>query len=258
MLYSIADATLSHQLETLTHWMLKIAFKTDGSKMYTLVDDGKVREYDLSASWSIKTASYLQLLDVTPEESIPKGFHFKPDGTKMYVVGWDVGDVTEYDLSVAWDVSSAVPLQTFSVATEDDKPYAITFRPDGTRMFILGDTHSIIYEYNIGVAWDISSASLIVQFSDVAGYTGLTFRPDGTRMYLSNVIIEPEAVEYSLSRAWDVESAVYVQTYPHLTSSGAVDIKFNNDGSILYIAEHGDEINEYGLTTSKSRVRKSS
>lgn len=258
MLYSITDATLSHQFDTLTSWMLKIAFKTDGSKMYTLVDDGKVREYDLSSNWSIKTASHLQSLDVTPEESKPRGFHFKPDGAKMYVVGEDGMDVTEYDLSVAWDISSAVPLQTFSVATDDNKPYAITFKPDGTRMYIIGVAHETIYEYNIGVAWDISSASLIVKFSDFNGLTGLTFKPDGTRMYLSNVMIEPDVVEYSLSRTWDVESAVYVQTYPHLTSSGAADIKFNNDGSILYIAEYITEINEYGLTTSKSRVRKSS
>jgi hypothetical protein len=40
----------------------------------------------------------------------------------MYVIGSTGDDVNEYDLSSAWDVSSASFLQTKSVAAQDTNP----------------------------------------------------------------------------------------------------------------------------------------
>ncbi len=43
----------------------------------------------------------------------------------MYVIGYAGDDVNEYDLSTAWDVTSASYLQNFSVAAQEATPQSI-------------------------------------------------------------------------------------------------------------------------------------
>jgi hypothetical protein len=91
--------------------------------MYIIGSTGDdVNEYDLSTAWDISTASYLQNFSVSAQESGPSGVFFKPDGLKMYVIGFSGDDVNEYNLSTAWDVTTASYLQNFSVAAQEYIP----------------------------------------------------------------------------------------------------------------------------------------
>jgi len=163
-------------------------FKPDGTKMYVMgVSGDDVNEYDLSSAWDISTASYLQNFSVASEEAAPQGIFFKPDGTKMYVVGADGDEVNEYDLSTAWDISSASYLQNFSVSAQDLNPLGLFFKPDGTKMYVVGNSGNDINEYNLSTAWDVSSASYLQNFSvsaQDATPQGIFFEPDGTKMYV--------------------------------------------------------------------------
>jgi DNA-binding beta-propeller fold protein YncE len=163
-------------------------FKPDGLKMYVVgVSGDDVNEYDLSTAWDISSASYLQNFSVSAEESSPQGLFFKPDGTKMYVVGNSGDDVNEYDLSTAWDISSASYLQNFSVSGQDTNPHGLFFKPDGTKMYVAGNSGNDINEYNLSTAWDISSASYLQNFgvgAQDATPQGVFFKPDGTKMYV--------------------------------------------------------------------------
>ncbi len=119
--------------------------------MYIVGRDGdEVNEYNLSTAWNISTASYLQVFSVSAQELTPRGIFFKPDGLKMYITGDTGDDVNEYDLSTAWDVSSASYLQNFSVAAQENSPTGIFFKPDGTKMYILGNGGDDVNEYSIG------------------------------------------------------------------------------------------------------------
>jgi len=163
-------------------------FKPDGTKMYVVGSVGDdVNEYDLSSAWDISSASYLQNFSVSAQETNPEGLFFKPDGTKMYVVGTSGDAVNEYDLSSAWDVSSASYLQNFSVSAQDTGPAGLFFKPDGTKMYIVGQVGDNVNEYDLSSAWDISSASYLQNFSVSAqetGSQGVFFKPDGTKMYV--------------------------------------------------------------------------
>ena len=165
-----------------------IFFKSDGTKMYVIGATGDdVNEYDLSTAWDVTSASYLQNFSVAAQETTPQGIFFKPDGTKMYVIGQTGDDVNEYDLSTAWDVSSASYLQNFSVAAQEAIPSGIFFKPDGTKMYVLGYSGYDVNEYDLSTAWDVTSASYLQNFSVSAqetGPTGLFFKPDGTKMYV--------------------------------------------------------------------------
>lgn len=88
-----------------------------------------------------------QRLSVTSEDTSPTGLAFKPDGTKMYVLGSGSDAVYQYTLSTPWDLSTAsYDSVSFSV-TEDGSPEAIAFSPAGSRLYVLGSDTDTVYQY---------------------------------------------------------------------------------------------------------------
>ena len=124
-----------------------VFFKPDGTKMYVIGGPQDViNEYTLSTAWLVSTASYVQNFSVATEESSPRDAFFKPDGTKMYIVGDGGDEVNEYDLATAWNISTASHVQSFSVAAQETIPNALFFKPDGTKMFVLGSASDDVIE----------------------------------------------------------------------------------------------------------------
>ena len=82
-----------------------LAFNTDGTKMFvvgTLGDD--VNEYTLSTGFDVSTASFVDSFSVSSQEAVPVGLAFNTDGTKMFVVGHEGDDVTEYSLTTPFSL----------------------------------------------------------------------------------------------------------------------------------------------------------
>ena len=82
----------------------------------------------------------------------------------MYVTGTTNDAVNEYDLSTAWDISTASYSQNFSVVSQDTLSNDVFFKPDGTAMYIVGGVSDNIFEYSLSTAWDVSTASYIARF----------------------------------------------------------------------------------------------
>jgi len=239
--YDLANAVYDNVSYTVTTGPNGLFFKPDGTRVYVIgFSDDAIREYSLSTAWDISTASYVQVFSVATRELFPQGLFFKPDGTKMYVVGSVGDDVNEYDLSTAWDISTATYLQLFSVATQETAPSDLFFKPDGTKMYVLGYTGDDVNEYDLSTAWDVSTATYLQNFSVAAQDThpnGLFFKPDGTAMYVvgtGNVV--DEVNEYALSTAWDVSTASYVQEFS-LTMAGPQGLFFKPDGTKMYVID---------------------
>ena len=114
----------------------------------------------------IANASYDSVsLDVSGEDGLGHDIFFKPDGTKVYLLGTQGDDVNEYSLSTAWDLSTASYSQNFSVQTQETNPCGIFFKPDGSKMYIIGTSGDDVNEYNLSTLWDISTASYSQVFS---------------------------------------------------------------------------------------------
>jgi DNA-binding beta-propeller fold protein YncE len=230
-------------------------FKPDGTKMYVIGQVGdSVYEYDLSTAWVTGTASFLQLFSVAAQEANPTGIFFKPDGLKMYIVGAGGDEVNEYDLSTAWDISTASFLQLFSVAAQEITPQGLFFKPDGTKMYVVGSTGDDVNEYDLSTAWDISTASFLQRRSVAAQEIvpqGLFFKPDGLKMYVIGQVGD-DVNEYDLSTAWDISTAVFLQSF----SVAAQEINpqglfFKPDGTKMYVVgASGDAVHEYDLSTA--------
>ena len=232
-----------------------VFFKPDGLKMYILsnfVDE--VNEYDLSTAWDVTSATFLQFFSVTAQDTNPAGIFFKPDGTKMYISGMTGDDINEYNLSTAWDISTAVYSQAFSVSSQDASPAGITFKPDGLKMYMAGNSSGKINEYDLSTAWDISTASFLQLFTVISGTRGIFFKSDGLTVYITATDYSGVVVPYSLSTAWDISTATQgTMLGVNAQDSYPSGVFFRPEGYEMYITgQIGADISEFDIGTPTS------
>ena len=111
--YDLRNATFVRKLDVSANASSAagVFFKPDGLKMFVCDYSGdRALEYTLTTAWDISTASYSQQFSFASQAGDKNSFTFKPDGTKLYALTFSYSDdaVYEYDLSTAWDLSSAV------------------------------------------------------------------------------------------------------------------------------------------------------
>jgi DNA-binding beta-propeller fold protein YncE len=208
-----------------------------------------------SNAWDVAYTVYANnSFSVNAQDTAPVGVFFKPDGSKMYISGATGDDVNEYNLSTPWDVSSASYLQNFSVQPQDSSPVDVFFKPDGTKMYVAGNSGDDVNEYDLSTPWDVSAASYLQNFSlalQTVNPTGVAFKPDGTKMYVTATTIPASVYEYSLSSAWDISTSSYVQSFNVSSQeAGPRNVAFKPDGTKMYVnGSSGNDVNEYSLST---------
>jgi hypothetical protein len=209
--------------------------------------------------YNLAVASYDNVsFSVGTQETLPMGLFFKPDGTKVYIIGQSSDTVFQYSLSTAWDVSTAsYDSVSFSVSSQESYPSQIYFKPDGTKFYVIGFGANSVFQYGLSTAWDLSTASYdSVSFSvssQTTAANGLAFKPDGTKFYVCDFTgVAGKVYEYSLSTAWDLSTASYVSNSGNLTQEGvAAEIIFNPDGTKLWLGGPiQDKVFQYSLSTA--------
>ena len=111
-----------------------------------------VYQYTLSTGFDLSTASYDSVsFSVTSQDTVPASIAFNTDGTKMYIVGSNSDTVYQYTLSTGFDLSTAsYDSVSFSASSEVITPLDIAFKPDGTKMYIMGKSYASVYQYSTG------------------------------------------------------------------------------------------------------------
>ena len=215
--------------------------KDDGTKMYATANGvDAVFEWDLTRAYDVSSASYVQSFNTNSYETNNRSVTFKPDGSKMYTIGYQADDVTQYDLSDSWNVASASYVTEFSVKTEEANPDAVEFKTDGTKMFVTGSSGDDINEYDLSTAWDISTASFSQASSSMGGTEtapkGMAFKPDGTSVWVTG--INSDSVDrYNFSSAWDVSTMSYGNE-DIVIGFNPESIWFKSDGSAFYTIQN--------------------
>ena len=227
-------------------------FKSDGSKMYVVGDTGNsVYQYSTGTATTLdlSTGNYFSH---TPSVNTLFAFSNPPAsgtaaGFALALTGANAAET--YDLANAsYDSVSS------SYKSQEEQGTDIFFKPDGTVLYIMGETGDDINQYSLSTAWDISTASYVQNFSVASQETsprGLFFKTDGTKMYVCGISGD-DVNEYSLSTAWDISTASYVQNFSvsaQETAPGA--IFFKPDGTKMFIGGAiGDDVNEYSLSSA--------
>lgn len=220
---------------------VSVFFNPPGLKMYVL-DFGTqhLDEYNLTTPFDITTASFSTLfLDVGLQDNLTNDFRFRQDGLKLYTIGSQNGRVYEWNLTTAFDVTSATISQNFIVSGQDPAPFGVAFRPDGKKMYVVGNTNTSIFEYDLTIPWDVTSASFSSKSFNVATQdndpTHLHFRPDGTRMYLVGTQND-KVYDYDLSTPWDITSAIFSESLDVTAQvSDPRGIFLSTDNTKLYV-----------------------
>lgn len=240
--YDLANASYSNKminLSTTAQDMEGIFFKPDGLTFYALTrkNADSVKQYSLTTAWDISTCSTTAThsFDVSSENNSSEGLFFKPDGTKMYVAGYVPSSfVYEYDLSTAWDLSTASYNSVSVDVSADAAPYDVIFKPDGTKMYLADSNY--VEEYALSTAWDITSATHTVRssaFSTIGGNTNVTalaFNADGSKMFAGSAT-GGRISEYDLTTAYDV-STLQTSTVDYYVTSA--DASFTDIGAIFF------------------------
>ena len=230
---------------------------------YTISNAGDVQSFQLEVTggnaieyYDLTDASYDSVsVSVNTQDASMSGIFFKPDGTKMFTVGYAGDKVYEYSLSSAWDITTASFVQNFSVATQETAPVGLAFKTDGTEMYVLGQVGDDVNQYTLSTAWDISTASYTRAKSISAQETtpeDIRFKPDGTKMYVCGSSTNAKISEYTLSTAWDISTASYTTTI-NLSTQGSnpKGFDFNDDGTrLITVVDSGDSMYQYTLSTA--------
>lgn len=222
---------------------------------YQLSDDeSSILSADLT---SVKTFS------VSPTETTPTDIAFSSDGTKMYTLGDTGNGIDEWALSTAWDVTTASWTAFTSTSSQDTIPNAFFFKPDGTRLWVLGDTNDRIYEYDLSTAWDITTLTYNNNNSTLSGGAAnsqlnpeaMTWSSDGL-----SIIVYSNYLRYlnkfTVSSAWSLtgfslnSQSNSISSY--ITSTGATaGIAYNSDGTRLTMVDSStDTVSEFEPTSA--------
>ena len=118
----------------------------------------------------------------------------------------------------------------------------LTFSPDGKNVYVLSANPDGVFQYKMGTAWDITTASLSGQITG-SGFDGfpvaLDFSSDGTKMFSSGNSSNRIAV-HNLSTPWDIKTANY-SIYGIIDSSivdSVSDLQFYTNGQNILISDY--------------------
>ena len=219
--------------------MQGLTFKPDGYKAYFVgATNDKVYEHNLSTPWDITTATYLQNVSISAQDTSPTDLEFGNDGGYMYIVGSQKDNINRYTLSTAWNVQTATFNQTFNVAPYEINPGGLSFDTTGSNVYILGGTSNKVFQFNLATAWSLATASYLQNVSTVSQETNSTdlhFKSDGTRFYITGVDND-KIHQYDLSTAWNVTTSTYTgNTYIGMLENTPTYISLDTTGTILYI-----------------------
>ena len=202
-----------------------------------------ITQYSLSTPFDISTAtksSSTQLVgDGVPQMRLPHAIEFKSDGTKIFVTtNKDPTSVYQYKLTTPWDTSSLEYEIRFQVDLDgsgnEDQVRALTFKPDGTRMFIGGRDLHKIREYILSTPFDLTSGvsvgSLSASLEDADNnMRNIQFNSDGTILYIGGNE-NNNMNKYILSTPWDITTLSSTPTSYDLGS------RFSNMRGFIFAA----------------------
>ena len=194
--YDISTASYLAEFSVATQeWVATgMAFKTDGTKMYVIgqtnpsTSIGAVHEYDLSTAFDVTTSVYnSKYIQLNTTDAYPEGMCFSPDGTKLFWVGRNTPRIFQWNMSTAWDISTASNTSNLSVSGKDSAPRGVALNNDGTKIYMVGSSSIKIHEYTLSTPYTLSGATFVESksLSPDTWPQDFVFNHTGTKLYTS-------------------------------------------------------------------------
>jgi len=221
-----------------------VTFKaTDGVNI-----SSSINTFNLNFGWTVDLTQVTYdnvFLSVTSQETTAQGLIFSADGTKLFICGNDNDRISQYNLSTAWDLSTASYTRNQSVSSQDTVPEGLTFNNDGTKIYMVGRQTNNVYQYSLGTSYDLVSFTyddVSFSISLSTDIRGVRFNTSGTKMFIATntstiADVNDVVLQYSLSTAFDISTASYDDVYVDTGSyiSVTLGLAFNEIGNKMYV-----------------------
>lgn len=170
-----------------------------------------VKEVTASTAFSLETSTITGDVGVVGTEcpSSCGDFWIKDDGLHLYVLDVGGDEIEEYDVSVAFDVTGLVHDSSTSISAV---PNGLLFDEAAGDFFWVVDSQDILVKFNMGTAYDTSSASedssaeinLRTSFGMHNVRSGC-WNEDGTVLLIGNTSVygDQEVWQFTCSTAYD-------------------------------------------------------
>jgi 6-phosphogluconolactonase (cycloisomerase 2 family) len=172
---------------------------------------------------------------------------FNSDGTKMYMCGGQGDKIYTYDLTTAYDVSTATYDNSVDITLSDlvvsgntsVNPAHMRYNNNGTKLFILNQSQDRLHEYALSSAYDISTLSHTGYHTFLTTSIdpwGFDFNNDGTKIVVVSRS-DDRIYSYNLSTAYDVSTISTEQSNFYLGSNAndPFGVAFSNDGKKMFV-----------------------
>lgn len=167
-------------------YLTSMHMSPDGYHLYVGGNQGNdVNEYTLTTAFDLFSASFTRN---TVSVGNIGAIWFKPDGTKMYTMSFNGVSVRTWNLSTAWDTSTAIDQGGFNLPNSSTSgASAMVFSDDGYHLYVSFAVEDVVKHYTLSTAWDVSTVSTnpasLSYASQGSNMTGLTFNSDFTEMH---------------------------------------------------------------------------
>ncbi len=188
-----------------------VTFSSNGSRMFIVGDQNdNVYMYTLPVPFDVTNSTFTNSLNVSLQDTLPRGVTFSSNGSRMFVVGDQYDNVYMYTLPVPFDVSNSTFTNSFNVSLQDTLPRGVTFSSNGLRMFVVGDQYDNVYMYTLPVPFDVTNSTFTNSFNVSLQDTlphGIAFSSNGTKMFVAGYNTG-SVYEYSLSAPFDLVNLI--------------------------------------------------
>ena len=201
-----------------------------------------------NATWTSGDEFY-----VGSQDTVPQGVSLSKTGYKMYMTGSGGTDyIYEYDLSTAWDITTASYLQSGAVTSGATNPTDLFVKEDGTELYFSDSNAQGIYQMTMSTPWDVTTATAtnVIAAPDTT-VLGLFLRDDGTSVWSCGMGGDRVYMQ-TLSTPWDISSAgTATNIYVGGTDNTPYGVFVKPDGTKFWmVGGQYSRITEWGMSSA--------
>lgn len=153
------------------------------------------------------------------------------------------------------DIIRAMDNLQYGISTIENAVGDLYISPNGTKMYIVGQTNDRVYQFTLAVANNTATASydnisFLVSGQETAP-NALTFNNNGTKMFVLGETAD-SVFQYVLTNPYDVSSASYGGVFYNVGFTVPTGLAFSSNGTKMYVVENGASsvLRQYTLSTA--------
>lgn len=248
---------------------------SEGNYMYVVGSERDwIHQFELSTNFDAGSSVYMKKsYYVGYGGGEPYGVELSPKGEYLYWIENSTNRVYQVPLRTPFMIDTADHQRTgyFKIKNQiEDTLTGFTFKPDGKKMYIVGHQRDCVFEFDLEIPWQVSTAGLNTtsrfapnnnigfgkSFSFQSHETNpyaVAFSTDGTYMYITGTSGD-NVRGYYLETPWDVSSASIGSTLNTRKYVGEIEtsptgLAFGIGGTTMYIVGHSsDRIQQYDMS----------